>query len=417
MNDADAATLGRSLQEMGFASRSDPREADLVILITCVVRQSAEDKVIGRLSSLKGLKRRGQERAILVMGCFVHDTLRLQAQYPHVDAFFTPSDIAGVLAWVAGWIGGEPSKPSLPAMHSPKGDPVSALVPISYGCDHHCTYCIVRLRRGAQQSVPISDIMAEARTRVGRGAREVILLGQNVDAYGHDLGPNAPDLSEVLGAAHSIQDLQRIRFLTSHPGHVTQKLIATVARLPKVCPHFELPVQSGDDFTLHRMGRQYTVATYHALVDSIRAQIRDCSIATDVIVGFPGEEEVHFQRTYSLLDTLRFDAVHIAKYSPRPDTPAAKLDDDVSPDEKERRRARLEKLQTRIAAETSARLLGQTQEVLVEEQKRGRWRGRTPNNKLVFFADDSNWRGQLVNVEITWAGPWSMQGRLARWRL
>jgi len=284
-------------------------------------------------------------------------------------------------------------------------------VPISTGCDHQCTYCIVRLRRGPQRSRAIGEIVAEVRGLVERGVREVTLLGQNVDAYGSDL-PTCSDLTDVLHAVHQVEGLWRIRFLTSHPADMSGRLIETVARLPKVCEHIELPVQSGDDEMLRRMGRRYTVAEYRDLVARIRAAIPGTALATDVIVGFCGESEAQFQNTYHLLEELRFDMVHVAAYSPRPGTPAARWPDDVPAAEKERRRQAVDDLQERIAGEINARFLGQTVEVLVEDLHRGKWRGRTRTNKLVFFADDADWREKLALVEITWSGPWSMQGQV-----
>jgi tRNA-2-methylthio-N6-dimethylallyladenosine synthase len=404
MNDADAARVSAGLTEMGLSPTADVRQADLAVLITCVVRQSAEDKVVGRLASLKGLKRERPGVRIAVMGCFVDPEAALQDRFPYVDAFFKPSDISGLLQFVQE----HQRRPAEPA--APPQPAVSAYVPISYGCDHHCTYCIVRLRRGGQQSRPLADIVAEADRLVRGGTREITLLGQNVDAYGQDLG--AADLADLLVALHELDGLWRIRFLTSHPAHMSPKLIQTVALLSKVCPHFELPVQAGDDDILRRMGRGYTVARYRQLVAVIRERVPGCSIATDVIVGFPGESEAQFQATYDLLAALRFDSVHIARYSPRPGTPAARLPDDVPPAEKERRRAQLEELQTRISSEIHAALLGQTVEILVEERQRGRWKGRTVTNKLVFFEDEGDRRGQLAAVRITWAGPWSLRGEV-----
>jgi tRNA-2-methylthio-N6-dimethylallyladenosine synthase len=405
MNDADAARVSAGLTEMGLSPTTDVREADLAVLITCVVRQSAEDRVVGRLASLKGLKRERPGVCIAVMGCFVDPEAELQDRFPYVDAFFRPSDIAALLQFVA-------EHHRQPLGHAAPSQPaVSANVPISYGCDHHCTYCIVRLRRGAQQSRPLADIVAETERLVRGGTREITLLGQNVDAYGEDLG--AADLADLLVALCGLDALWRIRFLTSHPAHMSPKLIQAVAHLPRVCRHFELPAQAGDDDILRRMGRGYTVARYRRLVAAIREGVPGCSIATDIIVGFPAETEAQFQATYDLLAELRFASVHIAKYSPRPGTPAALLADDVAPAEKERRRALLEELQTRISSEIHAALLGQTVEILVEERQRGRWKGRTVTNKLVFFEDAGDRRGQLARVRITWAGPWSLRGEVA----
>jgi tRNA-2-methylthio-N6-dimethylallyladenosine synthase len=246
---------------------------------------------------------------------------------------------------------------------------------------------------------------------VKRGAREVVLLGQNVDAYGHDL-PGKPDLADLLEAIHDVDGLWRIRFLTSHPSDMTDRIIEAVAKLPKVCEHIELPVQSGDDQILKRMGRGYTTAEYRKLIEKIRFAIPGVSIATDVIVGFPGETEEQFMNTYRLLEELRFDACHVAAYSPRPGTPAARMVDDVPADEKKLRRIAIEKLQEKIAGEINAQLLGKTVEVLVEEKKKGKWKGRTRTHKLLFFEEEGDWRGKLKEVKVTWAGPWSMQGVL-----
>lgn len=411
MNAADATRISTGLAELGLGAVEDSTQADLVILVTCVVRQSAEDKVLGRLRSLKNLKRQQPGTAIAVMGCFVGDVEALQQHYPYVDAFFKPSDLAGLLTFVRQrWPAA--AKGSITGASPSAQDSVSAAIPISYGCDHHCTYCIVRLRRGGQQSRPLADILADVRGHACQGVREITLLGQNVDAYGHDLGSEAPDLADVLTAVHADERLWRIRFLTSHPTEMSHKLIHTVASLPRICPHFELPVQAGDDQVLQRMGRHYSVAHYRELVGTIRAQVPGSSVATDIIVGYPGESVAQFENTYDLVSSLRFDAVHIAKYSPRPGTPAARLADDVLPEEKERRRVRLEQLQAQIAAEINASLLGNTLEILVEENQRGRWKGRTVNNHLVFFEDIADWRGRLARVRIEHASAWSVRGVL-----
>jgi tRNA-2-methylthio-N6-dimethylallyladenosine synthase len=209
---------------------------------------------------------------------------------------------------------------------------------------------------------------------------------------------------------HKVPGLERIRFLTSHPNYMTERLLETVAELPKVCEHIEVPVQAGDDQVLSRMRRRYTADDYRRLIDRIRQVLPHASIATDVIVGFPGETEAQFEATYRLLEELRLDMAHIAAYSPRPGTAAARWQDDVPPEEKERRRKALESLQERVVGEINAELLGQTVEVLVEEKHRGRWKGRTRTNKLVFFEDGADRRGRLAQVKITWAGPWSLIG-------
>jgi tRNA-2-methylthio-N6-dimethylallyladenosine synthase len=248
---------------------------------------------------------------------------------------------------------------------------VAELVPISYGCDHHCTYCIVTLRRGQQRSRPIAEILADAEHLVARGAKEITLLGQNVDAYGSDL-PDHPDLADILAAIHDIEGLQRIRFLTSHPQEMSPRIIEVAAALPKVCECWELPVQSGDDAVLRRMARGYTVAHYRELVGRIRSASPGCAINTDIIVGFCGETAEQFENTLRLVQELRFDMIHVAPYSVRPGTPAARLEDDVPAEEKERRRALIETTQERIAGEINSALLGREVEILVDGQQRHR---------------------------------------------
>jgi tRNA-2-methylthio-N6-dimethylallyladenosine synthase len=433
MNFAESRQAAEELEKLGYREASRPQDADLILLNTCVVRQSAEDKVVGRLTSLLGLKRRNPELKLALMGCFVNEIPALQHRYPWVDAFVKPSDIATVIE-LAQRQWAESPVPSLPASQS-SIPPVSAGVSISHGCDHLCTYCIVRLRRGPEVSRPVDEIVSEVKGLAQRGVREITLLGQNVDSYGRDLPPcrgggHSPDLASLLEAVHGVDGLVRIRFLTSHPADMTDRLIETVAQLPKVCEHMEIPVQSGDDTVLRRMGRGYTVAEYCDLIGRIRRALpsmQDISglparpdvglhavgLATDVIVGFPGETEAQYEATYRLLEDLRFDMVHVAAYSPRPGTPAERLPDDVPAEEKERRRRAVDALQERIVGEINAQLLGRTIEVLVEGRQKGKWRGRTRTNKLVFFdVDERDWAGQLAQVRITRTGPWSMQGEV-----
>ncbi len=419
MNFADSRRAAEELQKLGYREADRPQDADLILLNTCVVRQSAEDKVTGRLTSLQGLKRRKPEIRLALMGCYVNEIPALQHRYPWVDAFIKPSDVAAVVELATRHTSPLTPQPSESPV-SRSQPPVSVGVPINYGCDHLCTYCIVRLRRGPEVSRPVEEIVAEVQGLARRGVKEVTLLGQNVDSYGHDLaavdqgaasGQWHPDLADLLEAIHDVDGLARIRFLTSHPADMTDRLIETAARLPRVCEHMEVPVQSGDDGVLRRMGRGYTIAQYRDLVARIRTAMPGVGLATDVIVGFPGETQAQYEATYRLLEDLRFDMVHVAAYSPRPDTPAERLADDVPPAEKERRRKEVDELQQRIVGEINAQLLGQMVEVLVEERHKGKWRGRTRTNKLVFFdVDGRDWTGHVVPVRIAWTGPWSMQG-------
>jgi len=425
MNVADSQRVSAALEGLGYMHAPRAEDADVIVLNTCVVRQSAEDKAYGRLNSLKSLKRKRPEVVINLMGCLVgvknHDPLK--ARFPQVDVFSPPSDPGPLLAYLTqdeskALEDAETSRRfalmdgdlTLPLRE--RGKLVSAFVPIVLGCSHACTYCIIPYKRGIERSRPVADILGEVRSLASQGVKEITLLGQIVDRYGKDL-PDAPNLAGLLRLVHEVEGLERIRFLTSHPNWMTPELLDTVAELPKVMPHIEVPVQAGDDEVLARMRRGYTADDYRALIRQIRDRVPGASIATDIIVGFPGETEVQFQRTYDLLAELKMDVAHLARYSTRPGTVAArKLGDDVPEDEKWRRYRLLEELQEQIAAEIHRQLLGETVEVLFEEKVKGRWRGRTPTNKLVFVESDDDLRGKVLSAQITWTGPWSMQARL-----
>jgi tRNA-2-methylthio-N6-dimethylallyladenosine synthase len=359
------------------------------------------------------------------MGCLVgvkgHD--RLKQRFPFVDVFSPPSDPGPLVAHLTqgesrlleqaetqGRFAAMDGDLLLP-LHE-RGQLVASHVPVVLGCSHACTFCIIPYRRGVERSRPVGDIVSEVRSLVSQGVEEITLLGQIVDRYGKDI-PDGPTLADLLRVVHAVDGLERIRFLTSHPNWMTGELLDTVAELPKVMPHIEVPVQAGDDEVLENMKRGYTSGDYRRLVDSIRERIPGAAIATDIIVGFPGETEAQFQRTYDLLAELKLDVAHLARYSPRPGTVSERrMPDDVLDEEKWRRFRLLEDLQEGIAAEINARYLGETVEVLFEEQVRGRWKGRTPTNKLVFAESGENLRGLIRPVTVTWTGPWSMQGRL-----
>jgi tRNA-2-methylthio-N6-dimethylallyladenosine synthase len=339
----------------------------------------------------------------------VEPAAELPARFPMVDAFFPPSAVDEVLERFPGPHAANTA--GLPHL-DPAESPYTAYLPISYGCNNFCTYCIVPLRRGRERSRPMEEILAEARCMAAQGVREITLLGQNVDAYGHDLD-GRPTLADLLHAVHEIDGLWRIRFLTSHPRDMSPALIAAVATLPKACPEISLPVQAGHDALLRRMGRPYTVADYRRLVAQIHAAIPAVAISTDVIVGFPGETVEEYEGTRQLLEQERFDVVHIAAYSPRPGTAAARLPDDVPPAVKEDRRRELEALQERIAVELNAATLDQEVQVLVEGKHKGRWRGRTLQGKWTFFDDQESWAGRIARLHITHTSAWSLQGTLA----
>ncbi len=387
-----------------------------MVLNTCVVRQSAENKVLGTLGLLKGLKDERPNLQILVTGCFVNShTQELQRRFPHVDLLFKPGDYPELIAW--GQKQGIPIEQGLLryARNDTRMAPSPcALVPIIQGCDNFCSYCIVPYRRGREVSRPVEEIVCEVRELAKRGTREVTLVGQNVDSYGHDL-PGHPDLADLLKELNSIDDLARIRFLTNHPKDISLKLIEAMASLSKVCEHLELPVQSGDNDILKAMRRGYTVERYRELVHTIRRKIPQVSLSTDIIVGFPGETEEQFEHSLSLVGEMRFDVVHVAAYSPRPGTIAwREYQDDVPAEVKKGRLNKIEELQTAIASEINSQLQGQEVEVLVEGKKGGKWFGRTRSNKLAFFEDAGDWLGQLAIVHIQKTSPWSLIGQVKK---
>lgn len=409
MNKADSEQLATSLERLGYRSTQAIEEADLIVINSCVVRQSAENRVLSKLGSLRPLKRPRPDTVIALTGCMVDSGVaELRRRFPHVDLFLKPQ-VFGKLLALARARAPEVVEGFTPSLPSP-----SVFVPIIEGCDNFCSYCIVPYRRGRERSHPMAEIRCQVESLVQRGVKEVALLGQNVDSYGHDL-PDRPDLADLLQELNSIKGLARIRFLTSHPKDMSQKLIQALASLDKVCEQISLPVQAGDDETLRAMRRGYTIQYYRELVEQIRCTIPGVALSTDVIVGFPGETEEQFHRTLDLLSDLRFDTVHVAAYSPRTGTLASrKFKDDVPFSEKRRRLQKVEELEREIASEINARLLGQMVEILVEEERKGKWQGRTRTGKLVFFNDDAHRLGQLVEAEVEKTSPWSLQGVFRR---
>jgi len=401
MNKAESERLGSYLEQLGHQATATAEEADLIVLNSCVVRPSAENRVINKLNALNPLKRSRPNLTLAVTGCLVNSKVdQLSKSFPQVDYFFKPGEYPP-------WLEKQGKLHTIIPLHpSP-----STFVPIIQGCDNFCSYCIVPYRRGRERSRPVAEIVCEVKELVHRGVKEVTLLGQNVDSYGHDL-PNQPNLADLLSELNTIDGLARIRFLTNHPKDMSPKLIEAVAHLDKVCEQISLPVQSGSNDILKTMRRGYTVEDYHHLITQIRSKIPGVALSTDVIVGFPSETEGQFQQTFNLLSELRLDTVHVAAYSPRPGTIASrKFEDNIPLAEKRERLNKIEQLQERIAAEINRQLLGKTVEVLVEGKKKGKWQGRTRTGKLVFFSDTNDCLGQLVKIRIEKTSPWSLQGK------
>jgi len=395
MNSADSESLARRLLAAGYVEDTLER-ADVAILNTCVVRQASEDRVYSKLHELKQWKT--PERTIAVTGCIVaKEGGELTRRFPHLDAVVPIGEYEDFVAGLEArydYSNGE-------ALPLAGRTGISHYVRVIQGCDHNCTFCIVPRVRGREKHVPLQAVVAECRTAVAEGAREVVLLGQNVDDY-HD-----PDgrggLAALVREVEQIPGLKRLRFMTSHPQDLEGELLEVMARSEVVCRELQLPVQSGDDTVLKRMARGYQTRHYRTIVENARRLMPDLGLVTDVIVGFPGESEAAYLNTRALVEEIEFDVVHIAMYSPRPGTFAAtKMDDDVPQEEKLRRLNDLLALQRGIAARKTARWIGRNAEVLIEghdELNRPYGRIRQGKRAIVLRGGDIQ-AGTVVNVRV-----------------
>ena len=475
MNQADSQRIQTILDELGW-EETGMDEANLVVLNTCSVRKAPEEKAHNQLALLRQAKAKRSDLLVALMGCMIGNQKtidELRHRYPHIDLFmkveqadilprfleerWTPISGAGCLdieylpneqdayfeqedtiptdsvsptfATSFNTIGKRTvlpmaitPKPGERLAHYPtKIEPAqaspTAWLPVVLGCNKVCTYCIVPYRRGRERSRPVDELLIEARALVGKGARELTLLGQTVEAYGLDL-PGKPDLAYLMEQLSTIDALERIRFMTSYPRHMTDSMIERMAQLPKVCEHLNIPVQAGDDNLLKRMKRGYTLDEYREKIARVRELWPGISLSTDVIVGFCGETEEEFQHTLDMIEEIRFDVVHVAAYSPRPGTVAARWEDDVPLPEKKRRLHAVEDVQAKIALAINQQYLGNIEEVLVEEENsthgRQQWKGRNRTNKLVFFpqpeAQCTIRPGDLAKVKIERTTAWSLQG-------
>jgi len=408
MNVADSEKLAAGLVRLGLTPTDLPEEADIAVINTCSVRQHAEERAYSKLGRLRDIRRERPGLKLAVMGCMVGlKTDDLRKRFPYVDVFARPQQFDAIMQLVEGPaedLGGEfwPSTYAVP-------DGPCAYVPVVHGCNKFCTYCIVPYRRGREKSRPVEEIVREVAYLTAHGVREVTLLGQTVEAFGHDL-PDQPDLGDLMRELSSLDRLHRIRFLTSYPKDMTRRILEAVAELPRVMECFSLPVQAGSDAVLDSMRRGYTRAEYLAKIGEVRALMPGAGITTDVIVGYPGESDADFEETCELLEALRFDKVHVAAYSPRAGTIAhRRMEDDVSSDAKADRLHRVEEIEARISGEINARYVGTTQEILVEGVRGEQFFGRTRTGKLV-HVDVPARVGSLINVRIDHAGPFSLRG-------
>lgn len=420
MNKVDSDRVAATLQSRGYVAAEREEDADIVILNSCAVRESAERRVSGKLGNLVQLKRERPDLLLGLTGCSVSpDFDATRKRFKGADLYFQPTRIDQFLEqldrfWPA------PEDPGILACwQEQSGETASkgstAFVPISNGCDKFCTYCIVPYRRGRERSRPMLDIVDECGNLVKQGVKEITLLGQRVNAYGRDF-KDGTDLADLLSAVNDIPGLVRLRFLTSYPKDMSDKLIDSIASLDTVCEHIHIPIQAGNDQVLTNMRRGYTRGDYLELIGRIRKAMPGVALSTDIIVGFPGETEDQYRDTLSVVEEVHFSTVYVAAYSPRPGTLASRWDDDVSRETKKDRVQRLDALQQRIAMEQHQALKGKTVEILVESADSERhdlaqWRGRSRQNRLVFFPrGEEDLMGQIVNVRIEKVSPFAMQG-------
>lgn len=425
MNERDSETLAGILADLGYTRTASVEEADLILFNTCCVRETAERKIYGRLNELRPLKKKRPDLLIGVGGCMAQkDKERVLTKAPHVDFVFGTHNIqelpeliskAAALSepLVQVWEEGQVPLVDLPAQREGK---LKAYVTITYGCTNFCTYCIVPYVRGKERSRPPQDIIQEVTELAQEGYKEVTLLGQNVNTYGRDLGKGV-SFAQLLREVNQVEGIQRIRYTTSHPRDFTAEIIAAVRDCDKVCEHFHLPIQAGSNRILQRMNRGYTREEYLQLVERIREEVPDCSITTDIIVGFPGEEEEDFAATLDIVRQVRFDNAFTFVFSPRSGTPAAKMKEQVPEDVKKERLNRLMELQDRISRDINEELRGKEIEVLVEGTSKKEEKiltSRTRTNKLVLFPGEEDLMGELVTVRITRPQTWNLYGELVK---
>lgn len=443
LNESDSEKMSGILKSISFADASTD-DADLVIFNTCSVRENAHDRLFGNLGLLKTVKKRNPKMIVAVCGCMMkqgENVEKIRKSYPFVDLIFGPQDIHR-LPELLYKLAFETKKVydvsavdyladdlDLPIDRSRK---FRALVPIMYGCNNFCTYCIVPYTRGRERSRPFSQIIKEVTDLASEGYKEILLLGQNVNSYGKDQA-NTPDFADLLSAVSDIPGISRIRFMTSHPKDLSDRVIDIMASRPNIESHLHLPMQSGSDRILKAMNRHYTREQYIRTAMLFREKFPEGTISTDIIVGFPGETEEDFEDTLSLMRLIRFDAAFTFQYSVRPGTPAAGMEDQISHEVVTERFTRLLDLQNGHCYESNLSVVGKTEEILIEGRSETAphiLSGRTRSNRLVNFtlsdgillpdgsvlekADAFNGdilEGQLALVRITGARPYSLEGR------
>lgn len=421
-NAADSEQLAAQLQQAGYTAAAQPDTADLIIVNTCCVRESAERKIYGKIGELKKWKTADPDRIIGVAGCLAQkDKEKLFVRAPHLDFVMGTFTVGRLLENInqvklkrehvlSVWEQVEETKRLRPALSGK----MTAWVPIMYGCNNFCTYCIVPYVRGRERSRSVPEIMAEIAGLARQGVKEITLLGQNVNSYGKDGGVDA-DFADLLRAADGINGIERIRYMTSHPRDLNQRVIDAVKNGRAICEHFHLPVQSGSDPILKAMNRGYSIADYRKLARAIRQAVPECSLTTDLIVGFPGETEALFAETLAFVREIEFDAAYTFLYSPRSGTPAAAMPEQIPAVVKKERLQALMDVQNEISLAINQRLTGKIVEVLAEGPSKndpGAFVGRTRTNKIVIWqANGREKAGALVPVRIEKAQTWVLKGK------
>ena len=423
MNEHDSEKLEGFLTEMGYGKTESRESADLIIFNTCCVRENAELKVYGKLGALKHLKKRHEELIIAVCGCMMqqdHVVKHIQKTYPHVDLIFGTHNLHNFPHLLKETL---TNKEAIVDVWNQEGEIIEGLpvnrrygtksfVNIMYGCNNFCSYCIVPYTRGRERSRQVHDILLEIKDLTAKGSKEIMLLGQNVNSYGKTLKAEV-DFSDLLKEVAKISGIERIRFMTSHPKDLSDKLIDTMAKHSKICNHIHLPLQAGSNKVLEEMNRKYTQEDYLNIVRKIRSEIPGISITTDIIIGFPNESEKDFQETLKIAELAEFDSAFTFLYSIREGTPAASKNGQVPEEEKKSRFQRLKKLIDATAYENNQKYLNQKVSVLVEGLSKKNKRiltGRTETSKTVNFPGEENRIGEILTVKITEAKTYSFNG-------
>lgn len=427
MNKADSERMAGILDAMGLQWVETPEEADLVLYNTCTIRDNAEQKVYSYLGRQAKRKRDRSDLTLVVAGCVAQqEGEALLRRVPELDLVMGPQhanrlqDLLEQVFEGRHLVATEPVHIFEDITQPRRESGVTAWVNVIYGCNERCTYCVVPNVRGQEQSRTPEAIRAEIETLARQGYKEVTLLGQNIDAYGRDLPGSTPEgrhqhtLTDLLNYIHDVPGIDRLRFATSHPRYFTERLIRACAELPKVCKHFHIPFQSGDDEILKAMKRGYTRDRYRRIIDKIRHYLPDAAISADAIVAFPGESEAQFQKTLDLVEEIGFDQLNTAAYSPRPGTPAAAWNEQIAEAIKQDRLQRLNHLVAIKAAQRSQRYANRIEEVLVEDRNPkdpAQVMGRIRNNRLTYFEGDiDELRGQQVKVRISQVRAFSLTG-------